>query len=618
MLITEPRRRPAGHRLVRTQPAEVVRSFPNADPRRARGQTRTALSLDRRGSVPPSSSPSQAPPFSCAARDNSTRSISFHATSLIVIKIHATYRFQITNGDQELKFMDHGQRNPFSGAVTVFHERWLPEDATPAGYAALIAAYALAAPPPRTLCAIGPRHKVYEADGWRLYTPRHAPEPSLIGHLTFAMRYEGLDLAVLKRLFRTTGPEPIRAIVEAAPTGSYARRIWFLYEWLLGQELDLPDATRGNYAPVVDAKLQWQAQGAVSPRHRVRNNLPGTPGFCPMILRTPAIEAFIARDLAAEARAVLAEVPADLLARTAAFLLLKDSRSSFQIEGENPPQDRIRRWGRIIGEAGRHPIDRAELERLQRIVIGDARFVHLGLRQDGGFIGEHDRATGAPLPDHVCARHEDLPALIAGLEAFDRDIAPRLDPVLAAASLAFGFVYIHPFEDGNGRLHRYLIHHVLAARGFNPSGLVFPVSAVILERIEAYRKVLESYSRRLLPHVDWRPTGRGNVEILNDTGDFYRFFDATPHAEFLFACVAQTIDSDLPAETRFLRAYDGFKTRVSGLIDMPDRTLDLLFRFLHQNGGRLSGRARAREFAALTDDEASRIEAIYQGLQGEF
>ena len=337
-----------------------------------------------------------------------------------------------------------------------------------------------------------------------------------------------------------------------------------------------------------------------------------------MIFRTAAIESFIVRDLAAEARAVLADVPADLLARTAAFLLLKDSRSSFQIEGENPPQDRIRRWAQIIGEAGRHPIDRAELERLQRIVIGDARFVHLGLRAESGFIGEDERTTGAPLPDHVSARHEDLPALIAGLEAFDRDIAPGLDPVLAAASLAFGFIHIHPFEDGNGRLHRYLIHHVLAARGFNPPGLVFPVSAVILERIEAYRQALESYSRRLLPHVDWRPTERGNVEVLNDTGDFYRFFDATPHAEFLYACVAQTIDIDLPAETRFLRAYDGFKSRVSGLIDMPDRTLDLLFRFLHQNGGRLSGRARAREFAALTQEEADRIEAIYAELQEEF
>src|SRR5690606_30473741 len=219
------------------------------------------------------------------------------------------------------------------------------------------------------------------------------------------LRYEGLDLAVLKALFRATGPEPLIEIVRAAPTGAYARRLWFLYEWLLDARLALDDAVQGTYASVVDPDLQWATDGTTSPRHRVKNNLPGTPAFCPMIFRTPRLDAFIARDLGEEARRLIAEVPADLLARTAAFLLLKDSRSSFQIEGEHPPQERIQRWGQIIGEAGRHPIDRAELERLQRIVIGDARFVHLGLRADGGFIGEHERATGAPLPDHVSARH---------------------------------------------------------------------------------------------------------------------------------------------------------------------------------------------------------------------
>src|SRR3546814_2897006 len=84
--------------------------------------------------------------------------------------------------------------------------------------------------------------------------------------------------------------------------------------------------------------------------------------------------------------------------------LLKDSKSSYAIEGERPPQDRIQRWGRAIGEAGRQPLDREELLRLQRIVIGDARFVKLGFRDEGGFVGEHDRETRMPLPDHISAR----------------------------------------------------------------------------------------------------------------------------------------------------------------------------------------------------------------------
>lgn len=513
--------------------------------------------------------------------------------------------------ERELIFLGESKRYDFSGPVTVFHERRLPEQAKPAGYAAVIDALYLRVPLPHTLSAIGPRHRVYRQDGWHVYTPRHAPSADLDGHLTFALKHEGLDLTILKALFQATGPVPIEAIVRATPTGSYARRIWFLYEWLLGTTLSLPDADRGAYTLVVDPGRQWAVPPVTSPRHRVKNNLPGTPAFCPMIAWTDTLRAFAGRNLADRARTAVAEVPADLLARTAAFLLLKDSKSSFAIENEHPPQDRIQRWGRAIGEAGRRPIDLDDLLRLQRIVIGDARFVNLGLRRDGGFVGEHDRDTGAPLPDHISARPEDLPSLLDGLVAFDRTAAPHLDPVLAAAALAFGFVYIHPFEDGNGRLHRYLIHHVLAERGFNPPGMVFPVSAPILDRIDGYRRTLETVSAPLLPLIDWERTDAGNVRVLNNTADFYRFFDATPHAEFLYGCVERTIEIDLPNETAFLKGYDAFRRAVVDIVDMPDRTIDLLFRFLRQTGGAMSRRGREREFSALSDDEVKRIEARY-------
>ena len=490
-------------------------------------------------------------------------------------------------------------------------DRRLPERATPAGYGALIAAYGLTVPVPRTLFATGERHRVLESDGWRLLTPRHAPKPTLEGHLTFALKNEGLDLAVLKRLFLALGDAPIVALVRATPTGAYARRIWFLYEWLTGRRLELPDATGGRYAEVVDPKLQYAAAGTNIARQRVVDNLPGTPAFCPLVHRTSGLDRLIASDLSRRAHEVVADVPRDVLARTAAFLLINDSRASYAIEGERPPRSRIERWGRAIGEAGRHDLDADELLRLQALVIGDARFVTLGFRTEGGFVGEHDRRTRMPLPDHVSARPEDLPDLIQGLLAFEAGRSRSLDPVLAAAVLAFGFVYVHPFADGNGRLHRYLIHHVLARHGFAPPGIVFPVSAAILDRIDAYRATLESYSERLLPVIDWRPTESFNVEVLNDTGDCYRYFDATPHAEFLYACVRTTVEEDLPSEAAFLRHYDAFRAGVDALVDMPERTIDLLFRFLKQHDGRLSGRARRKEFAALTDDEVARLEAIF-------
>lgn len=140
------------------------------------------------------------------------------------------------------------------------------------------------------------------------------------------------------------------------------------------------------------------------------------------------------------------------------------------------------------------------------------------------------------------------------------------------------------------------------------------MSSAILERIDDYRRVLEDYSARLLPLVEWQATDDGNVLVLNDTGDFYRFFDATPQTEFLFGCVQKTIEHDLPEEAEFLRRYDAFRSRLGMVADMPDRLSDLLFRFLSQNGGKLLRGAREKEFAALTDEEARRIENIYDEI----
>ena len=152
---------------------------------------------------------------------------------------------------------------------------------------------------------------------------------------------------------------------------------------------------------------------------------------------------------------------------------------------------------------------------------------------------------------------------------------------------------------------------MLTRRGFNPAGVVFPVSSAILKGIDAYRSVFEDYSKRLLPVIEWVATPEGNVNVKSGTADFYRFFDATPHAEFLYECVRQTIDEDLPRETAFLARYDRFRIVVETFIDMPDHTVDLLFRFLHQNGGAFSKRARDGEFAKLTDAEIKALEDAY-------
>jgi len=501
-----------------------------------------------------------------------------------------------------------------SRTVTDIRGRSLPEPAHPVGYATLIERYHLQIPLPPRLAAVASRHHPASTEAWQLFTPRHAPEDTLSGHLEFALKWEGVDLSVLSALFKVVPDDEIAGAVRSKPTGAYTRRLWYLHEWLTRRRLDIPDPGKVRAVAVVDPTKQFAiADGKVSSRHKVIDNLPGTRAFCPMVRRTKILEGYAAKGLDKVARDVVGRIHADIMARAAAFLLLSDSKSSFSIEGERPSLKRAARWGQIIGEAGLRRLSVAELERLQRIVIGDTRFVRLELRDECGFVGMHDRTNNEPLPDHISARPEDLQSLVEGVIAYvARAVDGGVDPVVVAAPAAFGFVYVHPFSDGNGRLHRWLIHHVLAASGYNPPGVIFPVSAAILRNIDGYRGVLESYSRPLLEHIDWRAAPNGNIEVLNDTADYYRYFDATVHAEFLYRCVEQTIEHDLPEEVAYLQAYDRFAHGVQEIADTPAQKIELLHTFLRQEGGRLSKRARQSEFAALTDEEAEQIEALYR------
>jgi Fic family protein len=302
----------------------------------------------------------------------------------------------------------------------------------------------------------------------------------------------------------------------------------------------------------------------------------------------------------------------DLVRRAAAFLLLKDSKASFAIEGEFPPEIRARNWGKIIGLAGKHHLSIREIEWLQHLVIGSKKLKQMGLRTEEGFIGEHDSETFAPIPDHISARAEDLPELMQGL--IDTELLLRdsdYDPVLAASTIAFGFVFIHPLLDGNGRIHRYLIHHILASKGYVKRDMIFPVSASMLNHLSDYQDALEAYSAPRLDLITWAHTENHNVRILNDTMDLYRYYDLTKQAEYLYACVQDTIDHVIPEELNYLRKYDQMTAAINEIVSLPDHKVDLLIKVLRQNEGKLSKTKREKFFEELKDKEVERVEQIY-------
>ena len=506
--------------------------------------------------------------------------------------------------------------NHFSQKVTVFHGRPLPEEGMLVGYALLLQETeqhtGKLSPLPRQLAIVTDKHQRYNTQQWQVFTKRHKPSYDLTSHIFFALKYEGIDLLILKTAFQYIGEEAIRETILNEPTGQYSRRVWFLYEWLLGTILDIPDLKTGTYVEVVNPALQYPGPTINSTRHRVKNNLPGTPEFCPMIRRSEKLETYISTNIQESIDKGLDGRDKELIRRTAAFLLLKDSKASFAIEGEFPPNMRARNWGKAIGQAGKKPLTLAEIERLQHIVIGSKKLKHMGIRQDEGFIGEHDRETLDPMPDHISAKAKDLKSLMNGLLNTNYLLQDsNYDPVLTAATIAFGFVFIHPLLDGNGRIHRYLIHHILAWMRYTKRDMIFPVSAAILDRISDYQEILEDYSSQRIDLIEWDPTPGHNIRILNDTIDLYRYFDITLQAEFLYECVEETINRIIPEEIDYLEKYDRLTNAINSFVSLPDTKVDLLIKCLNQNKGKLSKRIRQKDFDELAEEEISMIEEYY-------
>ena len=503
--------------------------------------------------------------------------------------------------------MDLKFKNP-----VYFQDEIVPKDTHLVGLTALVHSLGVEVPVRRPAC-VSKKHikgSVNVGKAWTTYDRRYDPGRTFADHLAFALKHEQTDLLILKRVFDAVPKDAMTEFVRSVPTGIPTRRAWFLYETLTGNRLPVPDAPNIRAVDALDPKEYFVGKGFLSKRHKVRDNLLGSGRFCPVIRRTKALQAFAALALDERARAVIARVSTHLIARAASFLLLADTKASFEIEGERPPRNRLERWGRAVLQAGKHPLTMEEIVRLHGVLTEDPRFVHVGLRPDGVFLGERDH-DGNPLPEFIGARPNDLEELMTGLiDANNRMRDSGLDPVLQASATAFGFVYVHPLQDGNGRLHRCLIHHVLAERKFTPPGMVFPVSSVMLDRINDYRVTLQGHSGPLMNFIKWQPKPDRNVEVLNDTADLYRFFDCTDSAEFLYACVQQTVEHDLPREVDYLRRNDEAMRQIMDTVELPDNLAQDFIMFVRQNGGKLSNRRRSNEFAKLLDEEITTLEKI--------
>jgi Fic family protein len=435
----------------------------------------------------------------------------------------------------------------------------------------------------------------------------------LLGHLRFALRYEPIDLGVYKSLFARMDKSLLEAWIQGEPHGIYARRAWYLYELLTGQRLDVPEVSSGRYVDLLNTEIHITGPKRLVTRQRINDNLLGTSVYCPLIRKTPKLKQALSKELAERARSLVSTVDPLVLKRATTFLYTKETKSSFAIEGETPSANRLERFVSALTRTDTFDVgDKEAFITLQNAIV-DARYAQADWRDNQVYVGQtrHDYSQEIHF---VCPKPEDLKQLMEGwTEMVGRltDPAAGVDPVCAAAAAAFGFVFIHPFGDGNGRIHRFLIHHILSKTGFSPNGVLLPVSAVMLRDPRSYDRALEIFSKSVSPLIRYTMDHNQRMTVVNNTSDLYRYFDATPQAEYLYACIEETLDRDLKAEIEFLEFFDRALASTMEIVDMPNQRASFLVRLIHQNGGRLS-KSKRDFFEEVTDVELEKIEAAVQ------
>jgi hypothetical protein len=193
------------------------------------------------------------------------------------------------------------------------------------GYAGLVRLYAIRAFPhyrksflikgtPYTECC--PLEEIYYYP--KKYFPKDLEDP--LNHLEFALKYEGVNFEILRSVFQQIEPKIIENYVSSQPTSKLARKIWFLYEYLTSQELDLSNASGGSYTLLLDPQKYYTNTPIRSRRHYIDNNLLGNIAFCPLVRRTPKLTACENKQLSEVAKQLIAKYDAILIARAVNFL----------------------------------------------------------------------------------------------------------------------------------------------------------------------------------------------------------------------------------------------------------------------------------------------------------
>ena len=372
------------------------------------------------------------------------------------------------------------------------------------------------------------------------------------------------------------GRDELKKMIENFKAKEEVRKIWYLCEEYFDFKFDTEDLPIDDkpVISVLNSKYQFTLDKKYySRRHHVIDNILGNKYFSVTIALTEKLKKLLEYSIKNEINKTIYNFE-NYRDRANSFIYKNDVKYSFSIEKETYIESKNTYFNKLAC-LNSFIFSKNELIKLQNNLVSD-NFKNQDWRAEQIYVGrtfQNFKYKQSESYDYVCPQPGDLESLMNGLIVLVNDLINRnsLNEIVTATIVSFSFVYLHPFDDGNGRLSRFLIHWVL----FKRLNVIFPISESILNRMKDYDCALEHFSNSIMNYIDFSMINN-SITVNNQTKDLYQNIDLTKQTEYLFDLISVSL-TEFKKEILFLYLFDNLKNFINlNNINLEDKWLKLI------------------------------------------
>lgn len=415
-----------------------------------------------------------------------------------------------------------------------------------------------------------------------------------VSHVLFALKHEGINLQILSLALSHIQKDDVLAAFRKKPTGIYQRQLGFLWEYFNQKTLEVEVPSNARYVTFFDEKRYVTTKGVRNKKWRVIFNGLGSLAYCPVVDKTERIQAHLKDSVLKRFAAYLSDLDDYTSERAMQWAYASEAESNYAIEGEMLEEDELRGVIHLLElshKAGRLT-DQDFYELHNQMMRGRGESV-TSYRKIQNWLTNGDK--GALGVSYVPPSPDDLEDLMEAFLRMANSLPKEIHPVIAASVTSFGFVFLHPFMDGNGRLSRFLFHQQLCLSGQMEKGQLLPISLAIKTSEAKYLAALQAFSKPARALWSMQLIARHDYDFRFDGSDaIYRYWDATQCVEFGLEMAEEALNTHLRHEVNDLMCFDAVRRAVNDRYDVRETILHHLINGCLDLNGVVSKNLRKR------------------------